>query len=461
MAWGWTLAAGLVFGLSLSVASTVVLLRALEQHGKLHTVQGRIAVGWLIVEDLVMVLALVLLPVLADSPESGTVSGMEMFRTLGLGIATTLGKVALFAAVMLFGGRRIVPWLLGRVAASGSREMFTLAVLAIAVGTAYAAAAIFDVSFALGAFLAGMVLSESDLSKRAAADSLPLQDAFAVLFFVSVGMLFDPGIVLREPLALLVVLLVIIVGKSVAAAAIVLAFRYPPMTALTIAASLAQIGEFSFILTGLGVALGLLPAAGRDLILASALLSIVLNPWLFRVLDLPLWARWRGLPHGILDASRAAMPAQAPADVVLVGFGRVGGMISRTLVAGGRSVLVVENDAERVSDARAAGLTVVQGDAGDEGVLGQLPLSTARVLIVSVPDSFVTHSIAARVRRISPRLEMIVRTHDERQAGELSRLPGVRVFYGERELAAAMTAAVQGTDARSPASASGRDAATT
>jgi monovalent cation:H+ antiporter-2, CPA2 family len=271
--WGWSWSAGLVFGLSLSVASTVVLLRALEERGAARSLEGRIAIGWLIVEDLVMVLALVLLP-----------AGATPAGIIGV-LAITLGKVAIFVIIMVFVGRRVVPWLLEHVARTGSRELFTLAVLAVALGIAVGAASLFGVSFALGAFLAGIVINESDLSHDAARNALPLQDAFAVLFFVSVGMLFDPTILVRAPLQVLAVVGIIMFGKSVAALGIVLAFGHPVRTALTIAASLGQVGEFSFILAALGVALGLLPEEGRSLILAGALLSITLNPVLFGVTD--------------------------------------------------------------------------------------------------------------------------------------------------------------------------------
>ena len=293
MMWGWPLGAGLVLGLALSVASTVVLLRALDERNAVGTVNGRIAVGWLIVEDLAMVLALVLLPALAEllggRADATSMSMPELLTDLGL----TFGKVILFVAIVMAIGPRVVPWLLSQVARVGSRELFTLAVLAIALGIAYGSAKLFGVSFALGAFFAGLVLSESRFSHKAAADSLPMQDAFAVLFFVSVGMLFDPSIVTREPLADLAVLALILVGKSIAAIVIVLALGYPMSTALTVAASLAQIGEFSFILAGLGIALGLMPTEGRDLILAGALLSITLNPLVFAAVD-ALLRRTRG-----------------------------------------------------------------------------------------------------------------------------------------------------------------------
>lgn len=304
MAWGWSLGAGLVLGLSLSVASTVVLLRALEERNAVDTVNGRIAVGWLIVEDLAMVLALVLLPAVAEM--LGGTSGQAPAGNLLITVALTLGKVVLFVGIVLMIGPRVVPWLLGQVARVGSRELFTLSVLAIALGIAYGSAKLFGVSFALGAFFAGVVLSESRFSHKAAADSLPLQDAFAVLFFVSVGMLFDPSIVLREPLELAAVVLLVLVGKSLVAMAIVLLIGYPVTTAFTVSASLAQIGEFSFILAGLGVALGLLPVEGRDLILAGALLSITLNPLVFAAIEPALG--WLGL------SSRRAVEARELAN---------------------------------------------------------------------------------------------------------------------------------------------------
>jgi CPA2 family monovalent cation:H+ antiporter-2 len=279
MTWGWTFGAGLVLGLSLSVASTVVLLRALDENNALASANGRIAVGWLIVEDLAMVLALVLLPAFAGML-GGTVAEGEtsMLATLAL----TFGKLALFGVVVLTVGPRFVPWLLAQAARTGSHELFTLAVLAIALGIAYGSAVLFDVSFALGAFAAGIVLAKSELSHRAAEESLPLQHAFAVLFFVSVGMLFDPAILWNEPMAVVSVLLIILFGKSIVAFFIVLVLGYPVSTAMTASAALAQIGEFSFILAGLGIALGLLPTEGRDLILGGALLSITLNPLVFK-----------------------------------------------------------------------------------------------------------------------------------------------------------------------------------
>ena len=296
MAWwlGWPVGAGIVFGLALSVASTVVLLRALQERRLLETERGRIAVGWLIVEDIAMVLTLVMLPALAPVFQERRAGAFD-WSSLALPLLLTIGKVAAFVAVMLIVGKRVIPWLLHYVAHTGSRELFRLAVLAIALGCAFGAALLFDVSFALGAFFAGMIMSESELSQRAANETLPLRDAFAVLFFVSVGMLVDPMIVVREPVAVLATVLIIVLGKSLAAYAIVRLFRHSHSTALTISASLAQIGEFSFILAGLGVSLALLPERGRDLVLAGAIISILLNPlffaWLDRILARPAAAR--------------------------------------------------------------------------------------------------------------------------------------------------------------------------
>jgi CPA2 family monovalent cation:H+ antiporter-2 len=335
LAWwlGWSMSAGVVFGLALSVASTVVLLRAMQERRLLETERGRIAVGWLIVEDMAMVLTLVLLPARAPVLKAGAT--LSLFA-LALPVAITLGKVAAFVAIMLIVGKRVIPWILHYVAHTGSRELFRLSVLAIALGVAFGAAMLFDVSFALGAFFAGMMLSESELSQRAASETLPLRDAFAVLFFVSVGMLVDPTIVLREPIPVLVTVLIIVVGKSLAAFLIVRLFGHPTSTALTIAASLAQIGEFSFILAGLGIELALLPERGRDLILAGAILSILLNPLLFAALDYWLAkaeARSAADAAGPEEtAAREGVPPTRLTDhVVLVGHGRVGGFISAAL----------------------------------------------------------------------------------------------------------------------------------
>jgi CPA2 family monovalent cation:H+ antiporter-2 len=292
--WGWSFGAGLVFGLALSVASTVVLLRALESVHAVDTPDGKVAIGWLIVEDLVMVLTLVLLPAFAEQLGGTPAIGRGEETNVWVSLGMALGKVAVFIALMLVFGTRVFPWLLRQVERTGSRELFTLAVVALALGVAFGAAKLFGVSFALGAFFAGVVIHQSDFNKRAAADLQPLQDAFGALFFVAVGMLFDPMILVREPLRVLIVVAIIIIGKSLAASAIVLALRRPVSTALTVSAGLAQIGEFSFILAALGVSHGLISVDAQNLILAGALLSITLNPLVFCAISRVHPAAWEG-----------------------------------------------------------------------------------------------------------------------------------------------------------------------
>ena len=446
-AFGWSLGAGIVFGLALSVASTVVLLRALEGRGLLDSDKGRIAVGWLIVEDLAMVLALVLLPALAPSlggaapHDDGHGPAHGLWATLGL----TLAKVGVFMAVMLIGGRRLIPYLLALAARTGSRELFTLAVLASAVGIAFASSELFGVSFALGAFFAGMVLAESDLSHQAAADSLPLQDAFAVLFFVSVGMLFDPGILIREPLSVLGVLGVIVVGKSLAAIAIVLAFGHPVGTALTIAASLAQIGEFSFILAGLGIGLKLLPEQGRDLILGGALLSITLNPLFFALAErASAWLGERPELRRRLERRRAAaLPVRGPepgmrGHAVLVGYGRVGSAIAKALADWGLPYVVVERDRRRVEDLRAEGVPAVFGEAGAPGILEAADIATAHLLVVATPDSHQGRRLLRKARDVNPGIDSVVRTHSDAERRRLEEDGVGLVLMAERELALGM-----------------------
>jgi CPA2 family monovalent cation:H+ antiporter-2 len=444
--WGWSFGAGLVFGLALSVASTVVLLRALEERNTLDSVNGRIAVGWLIVEDLAMVLALVLLPafagVLGGDPRglAGHVGG----ASLGLTLALTLGKVGLFLGLVLIVGTRVVPWVLEQAARTGSRELFTLSVLATALGIAYGSAELFGVSFALGAFFAGVVLSETDFSHQAAADSLPLQDAFAVLFFVSVGMLFDPSILVRDPLAVVAVLLVVVVGKSLAALGIVLAFGYPVPTALTVAASLAQIGEFSFILAGLGVALGLLPSEGRDLILAGALLSITLNPLVFAGLHrLTLWLRGRpGLmarlerPGGEDLSALPEGDGAGPRDhAIIVGYGRVGSVIGKGLKGQALPVVVVDVDRRRVEELRERGVAAVYGDASTPGVLEAARADRARLLVIATPEGFQTRRTIQLARQLNPAVDIAVRTQSEAEVAHLERQGVGLAIMGVRELA--------------------------
>jgi CPA2 family monovalent cation:H+ antiporter-2 len=447
MFWGWGLGAGLVLGLSLSVASTVVLLRALEQRNELDSQQGRIAVGWLIVEDLATVLALVLLPAVADV--LGQSQGELEWREWAVPLGITAGKIAIFIALMLVGGKRIVPWLLAHVGRTGSRELFTLAVLALALGIAYGSAALFDVSFALGAFFAGVLLSESDLSHRAAADSLPLQDAFAVLFFVSVGMLFDPTIVMREPLALIAVLLVIVAGKSFAAFLIVLAFRHPVKTALTISASLAQIGEFSFILAGLGVSLGLLPPEGRDLILAGALLSITLNPFVFATIGpVNRWVQDHPRLALLLERSARSLrtlqehPRSNPLreHAILIGYGRVGSVIGEALALQRLPFVVIDSDLKLVENLRARGIRAIYGDASAPGVLDMADVSHARLLVIASPDGFQTRRILELARARNPRIDTVVRTHSNHELSYLESQGVGMAVMGEREMALGMAA---------------------
>ena len=436
---GWSLGAGLVFGLALSVASTVVLLRVLQERRLLETERGRVAVGWLIVEDLAMVLTLVLLPALAPVLKEGTAATVSVVA-LASAIAITLAKVAAFVAIMLIVGKRVIPWILHYVAHTGSRELFRLAVLAIALGVAFGAATLFDVSFALGAFFAGMILSESELSHRAASETLPLRDAFAVLFFVSVGMLVDPMIVVHEPVAVLATVLIIVAGKSLAAFAIVRMFGHPTSTALTIAASLAQIGEFSFILAGLGVALALLPAPARDLILAGAILSILVNPLIFVALDWWLAkAEADAAPAREKEtATRAALPMTSLTDhLVLVGHGRVGSFISAALPAG-TPLLVIEDDSDRAAALKGEGREAIAGNAAHPDVIRAANLAHARCLLIAIPDAFEGGQVVAQARELNAVLPIIVRAHSEVEIEHLKKHGATKVVMGEHEIAKAM-----------------------
>jgi CPA2 family monovalent cation:H+ antiporter-2 len=443
LAWGWSPGAGLVFGLALSCASTVVLLKALEARGILDSLNGRIAVGWLVVEDLATVLVLVLLPPLAGllgGHAATAASAAPLWLTLG----KTLLQVAAFVALMLVAGRRLLPWLLQQVARTGSRELFTLAVIAAAIGIAYGAAALFSVSFALGAFFAGMVMRESSLSHRAAEESLPLRDAFAVLFFVAVGMLLEPRVLLDEPLRVLAVLAIVILGKALAAALLVSLLRYPLNTALTVAASLAQIGEFSFILAGLGLHLGLLPQEGVSLVLAGALISIALNPLLFAAIaPLKALALRRSALARRLEQRQDAL-AVLPDDterrhlagqVVMVGYGRVGRRLAAALHARHIPCVVAEQNRERVEELRAAGLLAVSGDAAEPATLIQAHIVEAALLVIACPDPRDVQRMVDIARRLNPGIEIVVRTRSA-EAAALLRQAGVgRVFVDEEELA--------------------------
>jgi CPA2 family monovalent cation:H+ antiporter-2 len=448
LSWGWTFGEALVFGLALSCASTVVLLRALEDRGVLESVNGRIAVGWLVVEDLAMVLVLVLLPVVAK-----TLGGLDAMAQPGssdnvwMVLAITLGKVAAFVALMLVVGRRLFPRLLFWVARTGSRELFTLCVIATALGVAYGSARLFDVSFALGAFFAGMMMRESEFSHRAADESLPLRDAFSVLFFVSVGMLFDPQVLVEQPVKVLAVVGIVMIGKTLAAIALVLVFRYPLNTALTVGASLAQIGEFSFILAGLGVALGLLPGEGQSLILAGALISIAFNALVFAAIEpAQAWIRQRSSLARRLerrDDPLAELPmsvdqSRLTGQVVLVGYGRVGRRIADAL--GGRKIpfVVAEQNRELVEMLRARDIPAVSGDASDPAVLIQAHIARAGMLVIATPDTFNVRKMVEVARTLNPAIEVVLRTHSEEEAELLQKENVGKVFMGEHELAQGM-----------------------
>ncbi|MYM80407.1 Kef family K(+) transporter [Duganella sp. FT50W] len=453
--WGWSIGGGLVFGLALSVASTVVLLRALEERGILDSFNGRIAVGWLVVEDLVTVLVLVLLPALASSlggealdAASGHGGGDDNLWTT---LALTLGQVGAFIVLMLVVGRKLFPWILWQVARTGSRELFTLCVIAAAVGIAYASTHYFGVSFALGSFFAGMVLRESSLAHRAAEESLPLRDAFAVLFFVSVGMLFEPSVLTEQPLKLLAVVAIVVVGKSVAAFLLVLLLRYPAKTALMVSASLAQIGEFSFILAALGLSLKLMPAEGQTLILAGAIISIALNPVVFSITkplerwlgkNLDLAAKFDRSPDPLAELPMTTPHEHLRGQVVLVGYGRVGRKIAAKLKAQGISYVVAEQNREIVDQLRKDGIPAVAGNAGEPAVLIQAHIAHAAMLVIATPDTFHVRAMIETARALNPNIKSVVRTHSDAEA-ELLRSERVgEIFMGEQELAKGMTAYV-------------------
>jgi CPA2 family monovalent cation:H+ antiporter-2 len=449
--WGWTPGAAVVFGIALSVASTVVLLKALETRGQLESGNGRIAVGWLVVEDLAMVIVLVMLPPLAfllggkaptiASTAAGDVS--NVWSVLGI----TLLKVAAFIALMLVLGRKLFPRILWAVAAVGSRELFTLCVIAAALTIAFSAAALFGVSFALGAFFAGMVLRESPLSQRAAEESLPLRDAFSVLFFVSVGMLFDWRILIEHPIKVIGVVAIIMVGKTIAAIALVLLLRYPLNTALTVGVSLAQIGEFSFILIGLAVTLQIVPTEAQSLVLAGALISIACNSLLFAAIEpAQAWIRARSFLARRLDRPAdplAALPMETPhshlsGQVVIVGYGRVGRRIGKTLAANGIFFVVVEQQREVVEALRAQGIDAVSGDANEPLSLAQAHVARAAALVIATPDILQARKMVETARTLNPNIEIVIRVdagaRSDEEANLLEREGAGTVFVAEREL---------------------------
>lgn len=446
--WGWPFMSAIVFGLSLSVASTVVLFKALERKNLLKSVNGRVAIGWLVVQDLAMVLVLVLLPPLAHLFGK---PGSEPSGSLALTLGKTFAEVVLFVFLMFVVGRRLFPWVLWQVTRTGSRELFTLCVVAAAVSIAYGSAELFGVSFALGAFLAGMVLSESQFSQRAARETLPLQDAFAVLFFVAVGMLFDPQILIEQPWKVVVTVAIITAGNAIAAALFVLLMRYPLNTALTVSASLAQIGEFSFILAGLSLSLGLLSAEGHSLVVAGALISIALNPLLFSAIEpAQRWVRRRSALARALERGAdplAALPQSTERkylanQVVVVGYGRVGRHIAEALHDAGIPFVVADQNREIVERLRAQRQAAVLGNATEPLTLVQAHIAAARMLVIATPQTVEVRQMVETARKLNPHIEVAVRSHNEQEAALLERDGAGTVFVGESELARSMTSFV-------------------
>ncbi|MNK58632.1 Inner membrane protein YbaL [compost metagenome] len=450
---GWSPIAGFVFGLALSTASTVVLLRALQDRHLLETRQGHIAIGWLIVEDLAMVIALVLLPAIANILGTQTggaeaaAAGGPGIQALVTGIALTIAKVVAFVAFMLIVGRRAIPWLLHRVALTGSRELFRLAVLAIALGVAFAAANLFGVSFALGAFFAGMIMGESELSHQAGEEIMPLRDAFAVLFFVSVGMMLDPRILIRDFWPFLGTLAIIMLGKSAAALFIVRAFGHKWSKGLTISASLAQIGEFSFILATLGVSLKLLPESGRDLILAGAIFSILLNPFVFALLD-KLRPRIEALEPTppLAEGNEPEDEPETPGlkksalrdHVILIGYGRVGSLLGEALREEKVPFVVIEENPEIADRLRSVGVEVILGPDSPQALLEAANIEAACRMFVAIPTPFEAGQYVDLATRRHPEMAIIARAHGDREVAYLQSLGADTIIMGEREIARAM-----------------------
>lgn len=433
---GWGTFSGIVFGLCLSTASTVVLLRALEERQLIDSQRGKIAIGWLIVEDLAMVLTLVLLPAAAAIMNSEQASLSELL----IGLAWTIGKVVAFIILMIVIGRRVIPWILSRTASTGSRELFTLAVLALALGIAYAAVALFDASFALGAFFAGMVLNESELSHRAAQDTLPLRDAFAVLFFVSVGMLFDPVVIIDHPLGVIAVLAIIIVGKSAAALVLVRLFGHSRRTALTISVSLAQIGEFAFILAGMGIALGVMDKEAQNLVLAGAIVSIMLNPVLFSLLDKYL-EKTETAEEQLLEETLEE-ETQIPVDIcghaIIVGYGRVGTMLADKLRRRDIPLVVVEDTRAKFEELAENGFSAILGNGANRDIISLARIECAKTLLLTIPNGYEAGEIVAHAKELNPDITVIVRAHYDDEVSFIKERGAEHIIIGEHEIAKAM-----------------------
>ncbi|WP_445496617.1 YbaL family putative K(+) efflux transporter [Photorhabdus sp. SF281] len=433
---GWELFSGIVFGLCLSTASTVVLLRALEERQLIDSQRGQIAIGWLIVEDLAMVLTLVLLPAAAGILGNQEANAGQLIMEL----AITVGKVIAFILLMIVVGRRLIPWVLAKTASTGSRELFTLAVLVIALGIAYGAVTLFDASFALGAFFAGMVLNESELSHRAAQDTLPLRDAFAVLFFVSVGMLFDPMVLIQQPLEILATLAIIIIGKSAAAMLLVKMFGHSRRTALTISVSLAQIGEFAFILAGLGVALGLLDGNARNLVLAGAIVSIMLNPVLFSLLDRYL-EKTETIEEQLLEETleeETQIPVNICGHTIVVGYGRTGSLLCQRLQENEFPLVVIENTRAKFEELGEQGISAVMGNAVSKDIMSLARLDCACSLLLTIPNGYEAGEIIASAREIRPDINIIVRADYDDEVAYITERGASHVIIGEHEIAKTM-----------------------
>ena len=447
---GWPIGAGIIFGLALSVSSTVVVLRSLQDRHQLQSDQGRMAVGWLVVQDIAMILALILLPAFSgvlggdeattDMAANG-VLGFFKPDTLTEALGLTLAKLAAFFALMILVGRRVIPWILHYIAHTGSRELFRLAVLAMALGVAFGASELFGISFALGAFFAGMILAESQLSQSAAQETLPLRDAFAVLFFVSVGMLFDPTVAVSQPFLVAMTVILIVVGNAAAVFAIARLFGHSVQNAVALGLTLSQIGEFSFILASIGIELELLPESGRDLILAGAMVSILVNPLLFVAAErlLPRWLKTREAGAPGEQAAEAEIPELPQTNLtghaVLVGHGRVGSLVAQTLSEMGQPYLVIEERPTIAEQLREAGTEVIVGNAAEPDMLDAANVAGARFLISAIPNPFESGNLIERAREANPALDIIARAHSDAEVDYLSKLGANRIIMGEREIA--------------------------
>ena len=450
--WEWSLSSALIFGLCLSCASTVVLLKALEMHGHLNTVDGQISVGWLVVEDIATVLILVLLPPVAQimgvTPGGGEAAEPMTASGIAYVIASTLLHVVAFVAIMMVVGRKFIPWVLWQIAKTGSRELFTLSILTASVGIAYGAAAVFDVSFALGAFFAGMVMRESKYAHRAATDSLPLQDAFSVLFFVGVGMMLDWQVILEEPWSILTMLAIIMIGKSLTAFCLVHFLRYPLHTSLNVGAALAQIGEFSFILAAQGIALGMTDQKMLSMVVASAILSIALNPLMFAMIPYVrrfsvryfAWARAAAMltdPYSVLpkETSRRMLMGQT----ILVGSGSVTRSVAKRLATDDVPFVCISEDKSFAEELREQKHAVISGDAADPMVLVQGHIVTAAQLMVIDIDPVKTLKIVEMAKQLNPELNIMARAGSRDEVEHLKQEGIANVYLDSESVSEVLT----------------------